>query len=121
MSLGEEVIRKRGDIPDVGQGKQFLKGRGIGALVEEDDVAMMDEEGKCRRKIAGFDISEGILEELVLLPRRPIEWGDLEDEGDSWWKRATGGGNPRHCSLILRSIRHCEPDVSKGLTGGPSK
>jgi hypothetical protein len=84
-------------------------------MEDKNDMAMMDEEGTSRHKIAGFDISEGIIEELVLLPRRSIKWGDLEDEWDSWWKRATGGGNPLHCSLILRSIRHCEPDVSKGL------
>jgi hypothetical protein len=105
MSLGKKAVGKRGDsIPDVGQGKQFLEGRGIRALLKDDDVAMMDEEGMCHRKIAGFDVSKSIIEELVLLPRRPIEWGDLEDEGDSWRKRAMGRGNPRRCSLILRSI-----------------
>ncbi len=72
--------------------------------MEDDDVAMMDEEGMSHRKIAGFNVSKGIIEELVLLTRRSIEWGDLEDEWDSWQKRATGGGNPRRRCLILRSI-----------------
>ncbi len=121
MSLGDEAIKKHRDIPNVGQGKQFLKGKGIGALVENNNMDMMDKEGTCCRKIARFNVSKGIIEELVLLPRRPIKWGDLEDEGDSWWKRAMGRGNLCRCSLIHRSIQHCEPDLNTGLNRGPSK
>jgi hypothetical protein len=104
MSLGDEAIGKSRDITDGCLWKQFLKGYGIGALVEDDNVPMMNEEGTCRGKIAGFDNGKSIVEELVLLRQLGIEWRDLEDERDSGWKRVAGRGNPRRRSLIFRSI-----------------
>ncbi len=62
MSLGNEAIGKSGDITDGGLWKQFLKGNGIRALVEDDNVPMMNEEGTCRSEITRFDVGEGIVE-----------------------------------------------------------
>jgi hypothetical protein len=104
VSLGDEAIGKSRDITNGGLWKQFLKGKGIGALVEDDNVPMMNEEGTCRSEMAGFDVGKGIVEELILLGRLGIEWRDLEDKGDSRWKGAAGGGNPRRRLLIFRSI-----------------
>ncbi len=48
MFHGNEARGQRRYISDSGQRIQFLKGDGIRALVEDDDVAMMNEEGTHR-------------------------------------------------------------------------
>jgi hypothetical protein len=104
MFLDNEAIGKSGDITNGGLWKQFLKGNGIGTLVEDNYVLMMNEEDTCCGEIPGFDVSEGVVEKLILLGRLSIKWRDLEDERDSRRKGAADGGNPRRRLLIFRSI-----------------
>jgi hypothetical protein len=125
MSRGDEARGQSQNISDGGQRIQFLKGSGIRALMEDDNVAMMNEECTRRGKVAGVDVGKGIVKELVALGGLHVEWRDLEDERNASRKGAVGGGNPgnppRH-SIIFRSIgRHREMVVSKGLNKEPSK
>ena len=41
-----------------------MEGHGIGALVEDNDVAVTDKEGPCRCKIANLEVGKWIVEEL---------------------------------------------------------
>jgi hypothetical protein len=92
---------------------------------EDDDVAMMNEEGTRRGEVAGVDVGEGIVKELAALGGLRVEWRDLEDERNASRKGAAGGGNPgnpRRRSIIFRSVgRHRETVVSEGLNKEPSK
>ncbi len=125
MSRGDEARGQSRDISDGGQRIQFLKGDGIRALVEDNDVAMMNEEGTRRGKIARVNVGEGIVKELVTLGGLRVKWRDLEDERNASRKGAAGGGNPgnpRCRSIIFRSVgRHCETVVSEGLNKELSK
>ncbi len=125
MSHGNEARGQSQDVSDGGQRIQFLKGDGIRAHVEDNNVAMMNEEGTRRGEVAGVDVGEGIVKELVALGGLCVEWRDLEDERNASWKGATGGGNPgnpRRRLIIFRSVgRHREAVVSKGLNKEPSK
>jgi hypothetical protein len=94
MSHGNEARGQSRDISDGGQRIQFLKGNGIRALVEDDNVAMMNEEGMPHGKVTGVDVGKGIVKELVVLGGLHIEWRDLEDERNASRKGAAGGGNP---------------------------
>jgi hypothetical protein len=67
MSLGNEARGQSQDISNGGQRIQFLKGDGIKALVEDNDVAMMNEEGTRCGKVAVVNVGEGIVKELVSL------------------------------------------------------
>ena len=87
MSFGNKALGKQENIPDVGQGILLLKGSGIGTVVVDNDVAMIDEERTCRHKIARLNVRKGVVEELVRV-RQPIKGGNLEDERD-----AVGGGH----------------------------
>ncbi len=73
----------------------------------DDNVAMMDDECTCHHKIAGLDVRKGIVEELVWV-RRPVKWGNLEDERGAVVGSAAVRGNFCHHSFILRSIHHCK-------------
>jgi hypothetical protein len=59
--------------------EQFLKGDRIGAVVEDDHVPMVDEEGTGCRKIAELGVRKRIIEELVLTLGRGVKRGDLEN------------------------------------------
>ncbi len=122
MSLGNEARGQSQDISDGGQRIQFLKGDGIRVLVEDDNVAMMDEEGTRRGEVARVNVGKGIIKELIALEGIHAKWRDLEDERDASRKEAAGGGNPRCRSIIFRSIgRHRKSVVSKELNKEPSK
>jgi hypothetical protein len=125
ISHGNEARGQSRDIYDGGQRIQFLKRDGIRALVEDNNVAMMNEEGTHRGKVARVDVGEGIVKELLVLGGLCVEWRDLEEERNASQKGAAGGGspgNPRRRSIIFRSIgRHREMVVSEGLIKEPSK
>ena len=65
VALGNQAGRERQNIPDGGHWKHCLEGHGIGALVENNDVAVTDKEGPRRCKIADLEVSKWIVEELV--------------------------------------------------------
>jgi hypothetical protein len=62
--------------------------------VEDNNVAMMNEEGTRHGEVAGVHVGKGIIKELVVLGGLRIEWRDLEDERDASRKEVAGGGNP---------------------------
>ncbi len=118
MSHGDEARGQSQDISNGGQRIQFLKGDGIRALVEDDNVAMMNEEGTRRGKVAGVDVGEGIVKELVALGGLRVKWRDLEDKRNASRKGAAGRRNPgypRPRSIIFRSVvRHREMVITRG-------
>ncbi len=65
VALGKQALRERQNISNGGRQKHLLEGDGIGALVEDKDLAVTDEEGPRRCKIADFDVGEWIKEELI--------------------------------------------------------
>ena len=65
VALGEKACREHQNIPDGGHRKHRLEGHGIGALVEDNDVAVTGKEGPRRCKIAGLEVGKWIVEELV--------------------------------------------------------
>ncbi len=64
-ALGNEAIRKGREVADACRGKESLEGQHVGAFVEDDGVAVVDEEGTGRRKIAQVHVSEGVVEKLI--------------------------------------------------------
>jgi hypothetical protein len=68
-------------------------------------MAMIDEECMCRRKVFGFDVCKGVVEELVRV-RRPVKLGDLEDKRDTVRGAAEVKENCCHRSFVLQSIHH---------------
>ena len=65
LALSEQALRERQNISNGGRLKHLLEGDGIGALVEDNNVAVTDEEGPRRCKIADFDVGKWIKEELI--------------------------------------------------------
>jgi hypothetical protein len=49
--------------------------------MEDDDMAIVDEEGACRRKITRFNAGEGVIKEFILAGAI-VEWRNLEDQGN---------------------------------------
>ncbi len=90
--------------------------------MEDDNVAMMNEEDPRCGEVAGVDVGQGMVKELIALGGLRVEWRDLEDERDASRKGAAGRGNPRRRSITVRSVgRHHELVVSKGLNEEPSR
>jgi hypothetical protein len=54
--------------------------------MEDDDMAIVDEEGTCRRKITRVKAGEGVVEELIRAGGI-VKWRNLEDQ----WKETTMG------------------------------
>jgi hypothetical protein len=108
MSFGNKALGKQENIPDVGQGILLLKGSGIGTVVVDNDVAMIDEEHTCCRKIARFNVREVVVEELVRV-RRPIKGGNMEDKRDTVGWGMEVEGNCCRRSFIFQSIHHRKP------------
>ena len=65
VALGEQACRERRNIPDGGHRKHRLEGHGVGALLEDNNVAVMGKEGPRHCKIAGLEVGKWIVEELV--------------------------------------------------------
>ena len=65
VALGEQTFLEHQNISNGGRRKHLLEGNGIGALVEDNDVAVTDKEGPRRCKIANLDVGKWIKEELV--------------------------------------------------------
>ena len=65
VALGKQAWRERQNISDGGHRKHRLEGHGIGALVEDNDVAVTDNEGPRRCKIAELEVGKWIIEELI--------------------------------------------------------
>jgi hypothetical protein len=105
ISFGNESLGKQGNVGSCSQRIQILEGHGIGTIVEDNDVAVVDKERTGRRKIARLDIHKRVVEELIGV-RPPMEGWDLEDERDSLRKRLMVKGNPRRRHLVFRSIWH---------------
>jgi hypothetical protein len=72
--------------------------------MEDDDMAIGDEEGTCCRKITRVDAGEGVVKELILAGRI-AKWRNLEDQGNETTMGRPGGvagrgGNTRLCRLV---------------------
>ena len=65
VALGKQACREHRNIPDGGHWKHCLEGHGIGALVEDNNVAVTGKEGLRRCKIANLEVGKWIVEELV--------------------------------------------------------
>ena len=58
-----------------------MEGHGVRAVVEDDDMAKVDEEGACRRKITRVNAGKGVIKEFILAGGI-VEWRNLEDQGN---------------------------------------
>ncbi len=58
-----------------------MEGHGVSAIVEDNDVAIVDEEGACRRKITRVNAGEGVIKEFIRAGAI-VEWSNLEDQGN---------------------------------------
>ncbi len=58
-----------------------MEGHGVRAIVEDDDMAIVDEEGACRRKITRDNAGEGVIKEFILAGAID-KWRNLEDQGN---------------------------------------
>jgi hypothetical protein len=65
MYFGNESIGKQGNVGNCSQRIQIFEGNGIGTIVENDGVAMLDEERTGCNKIARLDIRKRIVEEII--------------------------------------------------------
>jgi hypothetical protein len=72
MSFGNESLGKQGNVGNCSQRIQILEGHGDGTIVEDDSVAMVDEECTGHLKIARLDICKRVVEELIWV-RPPME------------------------------------------------
>ena len=79
MTLGKKARGKRGDVANCRRGVEGLEGHGVRAIVEDDDMAIVDEEGACRRKITRVNAGEGVIKEFILAG---VKWRNLEDQGN---------------------------------------
>ena len=81
MTLGKKARGKRRDVANCRRWVEGLEGHGVRAIVEDDDMAIVDEEGACRRKITRFNAGEGVIKEFILAGAI-VEWRNLEDQGN---------------------------------------
>ena len=81
MTLGKKARGKRRDVANRRRWVDGLEGHGVRAIVEDDDMAIVDEEGACHRKITRFNAGEGVIKEFILA-RGIVEWRNLEDQGN---------------------------------------
>jgi hypothetical protein len=65
VALGNQACRERRNIPDGGHWRHRLEGHGIGALVEDNNVAVTGKEDPRRCKITNLEVGKWIVEELV--------------------------------------------------------
>ncbi len=65
MLFGDESLGKQGNVSNCNQRIQILEGNGVGTFVEDDGVAVVDEERTGCHEIAGLDIHERVVEELI--------------------------------------------------------
>ncbi len=72
MSFGDEALGKQGNVGDCSQRIQILEGHGVGTIMEDDGVAVVDKERMDYCKIARLDIRERVVEELIGV-RPPME------------------------------------------------
>jgi hypothetical protein len=72
MSFKDEALRKQGNLGNCSQRIQILEGHGVGTIVEDIGVAMVDKERMGCHKIARLDIHERVVEELIGV-RPPME------------------------------------------------
>ena len=81
MTLGKKARGKRRDVANCRRWVEGLEGHGVRAIVEDDDMAIVDEEGACRRKITRVNAGEGVIKEFILAGAI-VEWRNLEDQGN---------------------------------------
>ncbi len=72
MSFGNESLGKQGNVGNCNRRIQILEGHGIGTIVEDNGVAMVDKERKDQRKIARLDIRKRVIEDFIRV-RPPME------------------------------------------------
>ncbi len=72
MSFGNESLGKQGNVGNCSRRIQILEGHGIGTIVEDNGVAMVDKERTGRHEITRLDIRKSVIEELIGV-RPPIE------------------------------------------------
>ena len=90
--------------------------------MEDDDVAIVEEEGPCRGKIAGVEVRERVIIEFILFRRLSVNRGDLEDIRDVTVGRAAAGQGGHGGTFVFRSVgRHRRRVVSEEQNEGPRK
>jgi hypothetical protein len=72
MFFGDESLRKQGNVGNCSQRIQILEGHGIGTIVGDNGVAVVDKECTGCGKIARLDIHKRVVEELIRV-RPPME------------------------------------------------
>jgi len=99
MTLGKKARGKQSDVATCRRGVERLEGNGVRTIMVDDNMAIVDEEGMCRRKITRVDAGKGVVKEFIraggILKRR-----NLEDQGKETTKGrhrgvAGRGGNTR--------------------------
>ena len=66
MTFRNKGCREGRNVSNLGLGKQLLKGDGVRTFIEDDDMAMMKEEGSGGGEVARLEIRERVIVELVL-------------------------------------------------------
>ena len=90
--------------------------------MEDDDVAMVKEEGPRRGKIAGFEVRERVIIKFILVQRHSVNRGDLEDVRDGSVGMAAAGRGGHGGTVVFRSFRrHRRRVVSEEQNEGPRK
>ncbi len=72
--------------------------------MEDDDMAIGDEEGTCRRKITRVNAGKGVVKEFILAGGI-VKWRNLEDQRNETTMGRPGGvagrgGKTRRCRLV---------------------
>jgi hypothetical protein len=115
-ALSKETLRKRRDVANVCSGIEFLKCHGVGAVVVDNNVTVMDEESMCSGKIAGLQGGVGVIKKFVRVGGSR-KGGNLEDKRDALGRDgggATVGRSYCHCCLVIQSIHYCRLGHQQG-------
>ena len=71
--------------------------------MEDDDMAIVDEEGTCRRKITRVNTGEGVIKEFIRAGGI-VKWRNLEDQGNETTMGRPGGVAGRGGNTRLRRL-----------------
>jgi hypothetical protein len=77
MAFSDEGVRKGRNVLDGRLRKQFLKGNGVRTVVEDDNVAMVNEEGPGSGEVTKLQVCEGVIIKFILSRRLSVNRGDL--------------------------------------------
>jgi len=85
MTLGKKARGKQSDVANCCRGVECLEGHGVRKIMEDDNMAIVDEEGTCRRKITRVNAGEGVIKEFIRAGGI-VKWRNLEDQGNETTK-----------------------------------